>query len=147
MHTARLLAVLAALFAPVCESNAVGVDPNLVFQGESIPPDTIRITALGTGTPSVARKQAASSYLLQLGDGHTLLFDFGTGAMANLLSILPRQQLGTLDKVQQHCAAVPSFASSESAPCLEKQLSCSRELSGAPSSAFVAASNTACHGV
>jgi ribonuclease BN (tRNA processing enzyme) len=37
----------------------------------------MRLTALGTGVPRVMRSQYATSYLLQLGDGQSFLFDIG----------------------------------------------------------------------
>jgi len=37
----------------------------------------MRLVALGTGVPRVTRSQYGSSYLLQLGNGRSFLFDIG----------------------------------------------------------------------
>ena len=50
-----------------------------------MPQDTLRVIALGTGSPSVYWTQVATSYLLQLGSNrHNFLFDIGTGSILNL---------------------------------------------------------------
>lgn len=65
------------------------------------PEGGIRITALGTGTPYVKREQAASGYLIQLGNGETFIFDLGTGAGVNLAALgIPISQI---DKVNVQC--------------------------------------------
>lgn len=42
-----------------------------------------RMVALGTGMPLARRSQAATCWLLELGNGDKFLFDIGTGRMAN----------------------------------------------------------------
>ena len=49
-------AVWSLLSAAVCVS-AVYQDPAWVLPGEAVPPDSIRLTALGTGTPNVYKEQ------------------------------------------------------------------------------------------
>lgn len=48
-------AVLALTIAHTV--SAVSQDPAWVLPGESVPADTIRLTALGTGTPNVYKEQ------------------------------------------------------------------------------------------
>jgi ribonuclease Z len=59
--------------------------------------DEMRITALGTGMPNLARAGASISYLVELGNGEKFLFDIGSGSMANLFSLRP--DFSKLDKV------------------------------------------------
>ena len=83
-------------------------DPNFIFQGETVPDDTIRIIALGTGTPSIARSQVATSYLIQLGSTRNVLFDAGTGSIANLYAT--GVDLNTIDTVWHQLAAPSGLA-------------------------------------
>ena len=65
------------------EHSPVGVVPDrdMYFPGtESLDPDEMRITALGTGQPSVRPKQAAACFLVELGNGDKFLFDIGSGS-------------------------------------------------------------------
>ncbi len=48
----------------------------------------IRMTACGTGLPAARRGQAASCFLVELGNGDKFLFDLGTGSMANLAAMM-----------------------------------------------------------
>ncbi|MEM7024967.1 MAG: guanitoxin biosynthesis MBL fold metallo-hydrolase GntH [Pseudomonadota bacterium] len=59
--------------------------------------DEMRITALGTGMPNQTRAAVSISYLVELGNGDSFLFDIGMGAMANLFSLRP--DFSKLDKV------------------------------------------------
>ena len=47
---------------------------------EPLGPNEMRITALGTGQPSVRPKQAAACFLVELGNGDKFLFDIGSGS-------------------------------------------------------------------
>jgi len=47
---------------------------------EVLGPDEMRLIALGTGMPTARPKQAASCWLLELGNGDKFLFDIGTGS-------------------------------------------------------------------
>ncbi|UCH47821.1 MAG: MBL fold metallo-hydrolase [Betaproteobacteria bacterium] len=63
-----------------------GVAPNRLryYPGtEPLGADEIRLVALGTGMPLARRSQAATCWLIELGNGDKFLFDIGTGAMAN----------------------------------------------------------------
>jgi hypothetical protein len=63
---------------------------------EDLAPDEMRLIACGTGMPTARPKQAASCWLLELGNGDKFLFDLGTGSAershADPLQ-LPRQGL------------------------------------------------------
>ncbi len=47
---------------------------------EDLAPDEMRVVACGTGMPSVRPKQAASCWLVELGNGDKFLFDIGSGS-------------------------------------------------------------------
>jgi len=47
---------------------------------EELAPDEMRVVACGTGMPSVRPKQAASCWLVELGNGDKFLFDLGSGS-------------------------------------------------------------------
>jgi len=47
---------------------------------EDLAPDEMRLIACGTGMPTARPKQAASCWLLELGNGEKFLFDLGTGS-------------------------------------------------------------------
>lgn len=55
---------------------------------EELRPDEIRVIAAGTGMPSARRSQAATCFLVELGNGDKLLFDIGSGSHANLTSLM-----------------------------------------------------------
>ncbi len=50
---------------------------------EALGSEEIRMVALGTGMPLARRSQAATSWLVELGNGDKFLFDVGTGSQAN----------------------------------------------------------------
>ena len=47
---------------------------------EDLEPDEMRLVACGTGMPTARPKQAASCWLLELGNGDKFIFDIGTGS-------------------------------------------------------------------
>jgi ribonuclease Z len=47
---------------------------------EDLAPDEMRLIACGTGMPTARPKQAASCWLLELGNGDKFIFDIGTGS-------------------------------------------------------------------
>ena len=55
---------------------------------EELKPDEIRMIAAGTGMPSARRSQAATCFLVELGDGQKFLFDIGSGSHANLQALM-----------------------------------------------------------
>jgi ribonuclease Z len=65
---------------------------------EPLADDEMRVTVLGSGSPTpVRRAQATSGYLVELGNGDTFIFDIGPGTAANLYSMGVHPAL--LDKV------------------------------------------------
>jgi len=78
---------------------------------ESLADNEMRITVLGSGGPApVRRAQAASGYLVELGNGKNLIFDIGPGTSGNLYSMGVHPAL--LDKVfinhlhLDHCGGI-----------------------------------------
>jgi ribonuclease Z len=68
-----------------------GLAPNryVYYPGtEELGSDEIRLIALGTGMPLARRSQAATCWLVELGNGDKFLFDIGTGANANLSALM-----------------------------------------------------------
>lgn len=64
------------------------VDPNVYFPGtEELGPDEMRIVACGTGMPTARAAQAASCWLVELGNGDKFIFDAGTGSAERVASM------------------------------------------------------------
>ncbi len=55
---------------------------------EELGTDEMRVTACGTGLPAARHGQAATCWLVELGNGDKFLFDIGTGSMANLAAYM-----------------------------------------------------------
>ncbi len=55
---------------------------------EALGKNEIRLFAAGTGMPAARHGQAATSWLIELGNGEKFLFDIGTGSMANTAALL-----------------------------------------------------------
>ena len=55
---------------------------------EELGSDEIRLIACGTGMPSARRSQAATCFLVELGNGDKVLFDIGSGSHANIASLM-----------------------------------------------------------
>ena len=74
-------------------------DPNVYYPGtETLAPDEMRLISCGTGMPTARESQAASCWLLELGNGDKFLFDGGTGSGARIASLhiplrVPEQDL------------------------------------------------------
>jgi ribonuclease Z len=63
-------------------------DPNVYFPGtEVLAEDEMRLISCGTGMPTARESQAASCWLLELGNGDKFLFDGGTGSAARIASL------------------------------------------------------------
>jgi ribonuclease Z len=54
---------------------------------EALAPDEMRIISCGTGMPSARESQAASCFLVELGNGDKFIFDGGTGSDARIGSL------------------------------------------------------------
>ena len=55
---------------------------------EELGANEIRLIALGTGMPAAGRSQAATCWLVEVGNGDKFLFDIGTGANANMAALM-----------------------------------------------------------
>jgi len=64
---------------------------------EDLMPDEMRLIACGTGMPTARPKQAASCWLLELGNGEKFLFDIGTGSAERIAAM--QIHYNYLDKV------------------------------------------------
>ncbi len=63
-------------------------DPNVYFPGsEELDPDEMRLISCGTGMPTARESQAASCWLLELGNGDKFIFDAGTGSAPRIASL------------------------------------------------------------
>ena len=72
----------------IMSSSTMARDRNVYFpNSEDLAPDEMRIISLGTGMPYGRRAAAATSWLVELGNGDKFLFDVGTGSVANLGSL------------------------------------------------------------
>jgi ribonuclease Z len=54
---------------------------------EALDPDEMRLIACGTGMPTSRPKQAASCWLLELGNGDKFIFDTGTGSAERIAAL------------------------------------------------------------
>lgn len=54
---------------------------------EALGPDEMRLIACGTGLPTARPKQAASCWLLELGNGDKFIFDIGTGSAERISAL------------------------------------------------------------
>ncbi len=54
---------------------------------EDLLPDEMRLIACGTGMPTARPKQAASCWLLELGNGDKFIFDIGTGSAERIAAM------------------------------------------------------------
>jgi ribonuclease Z len=73
----------------VSERTGTAPDRYVYYPGtEELGAEEIRLIALGTGMPAARRGQAATCWLVELGNGDKFLFDIGTGANANLSALM-----------------------------------------------------------
>jgi len=88
----------SAPVATVTEAGTPDRKRDMYFPGtEQLGADEMRIVACGTGMPAARRSQAATCFLVELGNGDKFLFDVGTGSAANFGSLnIPYDRL---DKV------------------------------------------------
>lgn len=80
---------------------------------EELGPDEIRVICTGSGMPMPRLKQAAASFVIELGNGEKFIFDMGTGAMHRIYALgIP---LDYIDKVflthlhADHFGDLPGF--------------------------------------
>lgn len=68
---------------------ATAPDRYVYYPGtEKLAKDEIRLFACGTGMPAARRDQAATCWLVELGNGDKFLFDVGTGSMVNVAALM-----------------------------------------------------------
>jgi ribonuclease Z len=80
---------------------------------EALAPDEMRVIACGSGMPMPRLKQAAASFLIELGNGDKFIFDMGTGSMERIYALgIP---LDFIDKVfvthlhMDHMGDLPAY--------------------------------------
>ena len=77
---------------PITETPIIGnpekeFPKNYVPGTEELDEDEIRLTFLGTGMPFPTRNQAAAGVLMEFGNGDIMMFDVGSGTVANFNSM------------------------------------------------------------
>jgi len=77
---------------PITSTPIIGISeqsyPENYIPGiEELAEDEIRLTFLGTGMPFPTRNQAAAGVLMEFGNGDILMFDVGSGTVANFNSM------------------------------------------------------------
>ena len=98
LYEIDLLPHAEAAGGTVTGPNEIAPDRYVYYPGtETLGKDEIRVTACGTGLPAARRGQAATCFLVETGNGDKILFDIGTGSMANLAAMMIPYQY--LDKV------------------------------------------------
>jgi len=84
-----LTRVAEAAGGTVTKPNEAAPDRYVYYPGtEELGAGEIRLIALGTGMPAARRSQAATCWLVELGNGDKFLFDIGTGANANMAALM-----------------------------------------------------------
>jgi ribonuclease Z len=73
----------------VTDPTGVAPDRYVYYPGtEALAEGEIRLFACGTGLPAARRSQAATCWLVELGNGDKFLFDIGTGSMVNVAALM-----------------------------------------------------------
>ena len=73
----------------VTSPTAAAPDRYAYYPGtEELGPDEMRVVACGTGMPSARHGQAATCFLVELGNGDKFLFDIGAHSMGNVASLM-----------------------------------------------------------
>ncbi len=90
MNGNTLLGPVEAQAAGVVKTpNGEAPDRYVYYPGtEELGKDEIRLISLGTGMPAARRSQAATCWLVELGNGDKFIFDIGTGANANMAALM-----------------------------------------------------------
>jgi ribonuclease Z len=69
--------------------NTAAPDRYVYYPGtEVLGDEEIRLFACGTGLPAARRDQAATCFLVELGNGDKFFFDVGTGSMVNVAALM-----------------------------------------------------------
>jgi ribonuclease Z len=73
----------------VKDPNGTAPDRYVYYPGtEELGKEEIRLFACGTGLPAARRDQAATCWLIELGNGDKFLFDIGSGSMVNVAALM-----------------------------------------------------------
>ena len=73
----------------VADPNGTAPDRYVYYPGtEALGKDEIRLFACGTGLPAARRDQAATCWLVEVGNGDKFLFDVGSGSMVNVAALM-----------------------------------------------------------
>ena len=72
---------------PIMGTSEQSYPENYIPETEELSEDEIRLTFLGTGMPFPTRNQAAAGVLMEFGNGDILMFDVGSGTVANFNSM------------------------------------------------------------
>lgn len=90
--------VQSALAKDSKASQSVELPPAYFPNTETLRPDEMRVTALGTGLPTpTTRKQKSTAWMVELGNGDVFIFDIGSGSMENLFGLRP--DFSRIDKI------------------------------------------------
>ena len=88
-HGNWLIPQAQAAGGKVTNPNGTAPDRYVYYPGtEELGKDEIRLFACGTGLPAARRDQAATCWLVELGNGDKFLFDIGTGSMVNVAALM-----------------------------------------------------------
>ena len=84
-----LVSEAQAAGGPVKSRTGVAEDRYVYYPGtEELGSEEMRVIACGTGMPAARHGQAATCFLVELGNGDKFLFDVGTGSMANVAALM-----------------------------------------------------------
>jgi len=85
MGSSQAMAAGGAVKSPT----GVAPDRYVYYPGtEDLAKGEVRLFACGTGLPAARRSQAATCWLVELGNGDKFLFDIGTGSMVNVAALM-----------------------------------------------------------
>ena len=78
---------------------------DVYFPGtEELKPDEMRVICTGSGMPMPRLKQAAASFVIELGNGDKFIFDMGTGSMHRIYALgIPLDYIDKVFLTHLHC--------------------------------------------
>jgi len=86
---ASLVPTAEAAGGKVIDPSGTAPDRYIYYPGtEALGEKEIRLIACGTGLPAARRDQAATCWLVELGNGDKFLFDIGSGSMVNVAALM-----------------------------------------------------------
>jgi len=80
-------------------------DRDVYYPGtEDLKPDEMRVICTGSGMPMPRLKQAAASFVVELGNGDKFIFDMGTGSMHRIYALgIPLDYIDKVFLTHLHC--------------------------------------------